>query len=121
MIAVPWPVLPEGLGFLLASSALGAAGHLLAKAGAERAGGLPGALLEPTVWAAGALYAASFALWLGFLRGRPASAAVPCAALTYALVALAGRIAFGERLAPAQWAGLGLILAGVWLLARAGR
>lgn len=119
MIPVPsWPTLGEGLGFLLASSALGAAGHLLAKAGVERAGGLPAALLEPAVWAAGALYAGSFALWLGFLRGRPASAAVPCAALTYALVALAGRLAFGDRLAPAQWAGLGLVLAGVWLLAR---
>lgn len=119
MITVPsWPTLREGLGFLLASSALGAAGHLLAKAGADRAGGLPGALLEPAVWAAGALYAGSFALWLGFLRGRPASAAVPCAALTYALVALAGRVVFGDKLAPAQWAGLGLVLAGVWLLAR---
>ena len=118
MVAVNWPAVPTGFAFLAASAAFGAAGHVLAKVGAQKAAGLAGALLQPPVWGAGLLYAASFVLWLGFLRGRPASAAVPCAALTYVLVALAGRFLLRERLAAGQWAGLGLVLAGVWLLTR---
>lgn len=100
------------------SVVLGAAGHVLAKLGVSRAPGLLPALLQPLVWLAVLSYGLSFVAWLGFLRARPVSAAVPCAGLTYVLVVLAGVFFLGERLTPARLAGSCLVVAGVWLLAR---
>lgn len=107
-----------GLAYLFLSVALGAAGHLFAKAGVMRAGSAFGALAQPLVWLAVALYGASFAVWLGFLRDRPVSAAVPCSALTYVLVMVAGVAFLGERLTAVRAAGAVLVLGGVYLLVR---
>ena len=100
------------------SVVLGACGHVLAKIGVSGAASVLAALLRPLVWAAVGLYGASFAVWLGFLRSRPVSSAVPCSALTYVLVMVAGVAFLGERLTLAKLAGASLVLAGVFCLAR---
>ena len=84
-------------------------------------GFLPGLLaqvLHPLTLAAIVAYAGSLALWLIALREVPLSVAYPFAGVTIALVAVLGAVVLGEGLSWSQIAGIGLIAAGVLLLAR---
>jgi multidrug transporter EmrE-like cation transporter len=59
-------------------------------------------------------------LWLVALSRVDVSLAYPMLSLGYVVNALAAWWLFGETLGPGRVAGLVLILAGVWLLARHG-
>lgn len=76
---------------------------------------LAAAVSSPLALAALAGYFATFVLWLAILHTSPLSAAFPVTALTYVLVPLAAWAVLGETLSLGQWAGIGLIIAGVWL------
>jgi multidrug transporter EmrE-like cation transporter len=118
-------------GFILGGVLLNAAAQLALKAGVRPLGSLSldGPTLLPTLWRAFtqgpvvlglALYLASVVLWLVALSRVDVSLAYPMLSLGYVVNALAAWWLFGEALGPGRLAGMTLILAGVWLLARHG-
>lgn len=66
-----------------------------------------------------ALYGAATLIWIVLLKSAPLSRLYPYMALSFVLVAAAGWWIFGEPVAAAQIAGLGLILAGLLVIATA--
>lgn len=72
------------------------------------------ALLSPYVIGAMALQVASYLVWIFVIsKYKLGYAFAISGALFYLLLAFAGWVFFGERLTAAQWAGVGLITAGV--------
>lgn len=65
------------------------------------------------VWVGFTLYAASAVAWIYALSRVPLSVAYPFLGLTYVGVAAIAELALGERLTPAQWLGILLVVAGV--------
>lgn len=65
------------------------------------------------LWAGTVLYAASAAAWLLALSTAPPSLVYPFLRLSYFGVALAAAVVLGERVTPAQWVGILLIISGV--------
>jgi len=91
-------------------------GQTLLKAGA----GAPdfiAQILDIRTIAGFCLYGGAAVMYIVALRRIPMSVALPCTAVSYVAAALIGHFAFGESLGGAQIAGLGLICAGVVLLA----
>lgn len=72
-------------------------------------------------WVIVALCAAVLAAgcWTLAVRQLPVSVAYPFMALSFVLVPLGALVFFGEHLAPLQWAGVALVVAGVALTAAA--
>jgi multidrug transporter EmrE-like cation transporter len=68
------------------------------------------------VWIA--CYAATTLFWLLALRSIPLSKAFPILGLQYALIPILATRILSERLAPLQWSGIALIMAGVVLVGR---
>jgi undecaprenyl phosphate-alpha-L-ara4N flippase subunit ArnE len=87
------------------------------KAGADRArtgrGYALAVVRQPLVWAGIWLWVLESIAWVLVLRRTPLSLAYPVMTLTYAAVPLAGVLWLRERMSVLQWAGAGLILAGV--------
>ncbi len=65
------------------------------------------------------LYALATLVWIALLQTAPLSRLYPYMALSFVLVAIASWLIFGERLALGQMAGLGLIVAGLLVIAAA--
>jgi multidrug transporter EmrE-like cation transporter len=65
------------------------------------------------------LYGGAAMLYIVALRKIPMSVALPCTAASYVIIALIGHFAFGEALGAQKIAAIGLIAAGVALLASA--
>jgi multidrug transporter EmrE-like cation transporter len=117
--------------FILAGVLLNAGAQLALKAGVRPLGAItlewPTALTTllrvftqgPVVLGL-TLYVASVVLWLVALSRVDVSLAYPMLSLGYVVNAVAAWWLFGEVLGPGRVAGMVLILAGVWLLARAG-
>lgn len=63
------------------------------------------------------IYAAATLLWIFLLRSVPLGRLYPYMALSFVLVALASWLLLGERLVFGQIAGLGLIVAGLLVIA----
>lgn len=110
---------------ILASVGLNALAQILLRLGARTAAASepePAALLalafQPPVLAGLACYGGSLLLWLYVLGRVEVSFAYPFLALGFVLVALAGWQWLGEPMPPARAAGIGIILAGVLVLAR---
>jgi multidrug transporter EmrE-like cation transporter len=92
------------------------AGQTLLKAGA----GAPDLLrqvLDPRTMMGFCLYGGAALLYIVALRRIPMSVALPCTAISYVAAALIGHYAFAEPLGVPQIGGIGLICAGVVLLA----
>ena len=64
-------------------------------------------------------YGGAALLYIIALRRIPMSVALPCTAISYVVIALIGHYAFGESLGAQKLAAIGLIAAGVALLATA--
>ena len=64
-----------------------------------------------------AAYFASFVGFLALLSFRDVSFVVPATALGYAAETLLARVVLSERVGPRRWAGAGLVIAGVCLIA----
>ena len=71
---------------------------------------------SPRIWAALACLALTFGSWMMILRRAPVATAFPMTAATYIAVVVASQILYGEAIAPVQYLGIALIVAGVALM-----
>jgi multidrug transporter EmrE-like cation transporter len=115
--------------FILTGVLLNAAAQLLLKAGVNAVGAITmdrGTLLVTalrvlTQWpvlAGLTLYVVRVGVWIGELSRMNVSIAYPMLSLGYVVNALAAWWLFGEMIGPLRVAGILLILAGVFLIAR---
>jgi len=117
------------LALVLTGVLLNAIAQLLLKAGAGslanlefRAGNalaIAGRLVyNPPIIAGIACYALSVVVWILALARVEVSVAYPMLSVGYVVNAVAAWWLFGENLSGARIAGIGIILVGVWLVAR---
>ena len=117
------------LALLLTGVLLNAIAQLLLKAGAGSLAGVdlrPGnamliagrLLFNPPIIAGLACYALSVVVWILALARIEVSVAYPMLSIGYVVNALAAWWLFDENLSGARLAGIGVILVGVWLVAR---
>ncbi len=105
-------------GMLAAAIITSMGGQTLLKAGA----GAPdfiGQLFDPRTIIGLILYGGAALLYIVALRRIPMSVALPCTAISYVAAALIGHFAFAEPLGMLRLGALGLICAGVVVLALA--
>lgn len=109
----------------LGAVVLASAGHLLIKLGLTGiANGAASSLLmriahflsQPWVLAGLAIYALGTALWIYAVSHRHISFLFPLTALTYAIVAVGGKVMFGEVISAGRWLGIGVVVIGVAML-----
>ena len=124
MSAVTWLLLLGGV-------ALNAVAQLLLKAATRTSGALvsdaghvswsSAALLlhAAPLWLGLSCYGLSVLLWLGALSRVPVSVAYPMLSIGYIFNAGAAALLFGEALTIAKITGIGLIVAGVFVLSKA--
>ena len=121
----------SALGFSLALAAvlLGTAAQLLLKAGTNAVGAfvfslenaLPVGLrlaLEPHIAGGVACYAVSLVLWILALSRSDVSVVYPMVSIGFALNALLAWWLLGEAVTPLRMLGIGVIVVGVYLVAR---
>ena len=108
------------LGGVLLSVVLNAAGQLLFKAArvAQPDASVPHLFLHPQTWYGLFIYALSAICWLWVLARAQLSLAFPILALTFPIVLSLSALLFAEVISPMRWAGVGIIVIGVSLLAR---
>jgi multidrug transporter EmrE-like cation transporter len=106
------------LSFLLAGVLLNASAQLLLKAGTNA---MPLGLrlaLEPHILGGLACYAVSVVVWIIALSRVPVSMAYPMLSIGYVVNAIAAWQLLGESLSPLRLAGIGVIIVGVFMVAR---
>ena len=123
---------PYALVAALATVALVIVGQTLLKRGMNAVGAIgrvrlraPGRLVVEMasrweLWVGTVLYAASAVAWLLALSTASPSLAYPFLCLSYLGVAVTAVVVLGERLTPAQWLGVLLIIVGVAVVTLAG-
>lgn len=118
------------LALILTGVLLNAAAQLLLKSGTNAIGHFQFELDQivpiglriassPPILAGLCCYAVSVVVWILALSRVPVSQAYPMLSIGYVVNAVAAWWLFGESLAPAKVAGIGLIIAGVVLVGRA--
>lgn len=70
---------------------------------------------SPYFWSALLIYGAATFLWLFILSRVPLSKAILFAALTFVIVPFIAAVFFGEQLRLAYWAGVFLIVVGIYV------
>ena len=103
---------------LLLAIATSMAGQTLLRAGAGAADFLA-QVLHPRTLVGLALYGGAAMLYIVALRRIPMSVALPCTAISYVAAALIGNLVFGEPLSAIRIVAIGIIAAGVVMLASA--
>jgi multidrug transporter EmrE-like cation transporter len=73
---------------------------------------------EPHIVGGLACYVLSVAIWIAALSRAPVSVAYPMLSIGYIVNALAAWMLFGESLSAQKLVGIGVIIVGVWLVAR---
>ena len=117
------------LALVLTGVMLNAAAQLLLKAGSRAIAGVPLSFangwtlaeriaLNPPILAGLACYVISVVFWILALSRVDVSIAYPMLSVGYIVTALAGWLLFSEALGAARVAGILIIIAGVWLVAR---
>jgi len=117
------------LALVLTGVMLNAAAQLLLKAGSRAISNVDFSLanawtlaeriaLNAPILAGLALYAISVVFWILALSRVDVSIAYPMLSVGYIVSALAGWLLFSESVGPARVAGILVIIAGVWLVAR---
>jgi drug/metabolite transporter (DMT)-like permease len=108
------------LAVVLVSVALNAMGQLLFKAAraAQPEAPLLALFTEPLTWIGFIVYGLSAVCWLWVLSRVQLSLAYPCLSLTFPIVVACSAALFGESVSLERWAGVGVIVLGVSLLAR---
>jgi multidrug transporter EmrE-like cation transporter len=104
--------------FILAGVLLNAAAQLLLKAGTNA---VPLGLrlaLEPHILGGLACYVVSVVVWVVALSRVPVSIAYPMLSIGYVVNAIAARYLLGETLTPMRLVGIGVIIVGVFMVAR---
>lgn len=105
---------------------LASCGHLLIKAGVTAAShnaGSAGPLsriahyfFQPAAMGGLTIYGVGTLLWIYAVSQRSISFLYPLTALTYVIVAMGGRFAFGEAIPSGRWIGIGVVVLGVAML-----
>jgi multidrug transporter EmrE-like cation transporter len=117
------------LALILTGVLLNAMAQLLLKAGARSIAGLPFNLdsawtiaerlaFNPPILCGLLCYAVSVVVWILALARVEVSVAYPMLSIGYVVNAVAAWLLFNEALSPARMAGIGVIIAGVWLVGR---
>jgi multidrug transporter EmrE-like cation transporter len=104
--------------FILAGVLLNAAAQLLLKAGTNA---MPLGIrlaVEPHILGGLACYVVSVVVWVVALSRVPVSIAYPMLSIGYIVNAIAAHYLFGETLSSMRVAGIGVIIVGVFLVAR---
>lgn len=115
--------------FLIVGVLLNAGAQLLLKAGTNALGVITvtadnwpaqfGRLaLEPHIAGGLACYVVSVVVWIIGLSRVPVSIAYPMLSLGYIINAAAAHYLLGEAMTLSRWLGIGLIVVGVWMVAR---
>lgn len=103
-----------------------ATAELFLKRGAMRAPQLPASvnwtgvsgLASPLVWFGILLVAISFVSWLYVLRFIPLSVAFPLSQFVHVLIPLGSWIFLGEMISARRWAGIALVVTGIFTVAK---
>ena len=104
--------------FILTGVLLNAGAQLLLKAGTNaRPLGLALAI-EPHILAGLACYVVSVVVWVIGLSKVPVSIAYPMLSIGYVVNAIAAYYLLGESVTPMRLAGIGIIIVGVFIVAR---
>jgi multidrug transporter EmrE-like cation transporter len=119
---------PADAAWLLTGVALNAAAQLGLKAATRATGTIA---IDAGLWRSGMTLAANVPFWLALcayglsvivwtigLSRVPVSQAYPVLSLGYIVTALAAWAMLGETVSLTRWAGIGVIMAGVWLVVR---
>ena len=120
---------PISFALILTGVLLNAAAQLLLKAGTNAVGHFDSHLenvdpiglklaFEPHIMGGMACYAVSLVVWIMALSRAPVSIAYPMLSIGYVINAFIAWQWFGEALAAQKLAGIGLIVVGVYLVAR---
>ena len=119
---------PATFGLILVSVSLNALAQVVLRKAMLTLGALPplnqpiqvGLVLIGNVWLWAGMfcYAASIGLWLAVLSRVQVSAAYPMLSIGYIVNAVAAWYLFGEALSTMKLAGIGVIVAGVFIVAR---
>jgi len=120
---------PASFGLVAAAVLLATLGQLLLKAGTNAVGAfaftlenaLPVGLrlaLEPRILAGAACYTVGFVVWVMALSRVEVSVAYPMLSIGFALNALLAWWVLGEAVTPLRMLGIGVIILGVYLVAR---
>ncbi len=75
-------------------------------------------LASPLVWLGMLFTILSFITWLYALKHLPLSVAFPASQAVHVLIPLSSWLILGERIPVIRWIGIGLVLAGLALVAR---
>ena len=124
MNVITWALLLGGVllnaaAQLLLKAATRTSGELLSDSGQISWSAVDGLLRTVPLWAGLSCYGISVFLWLGALSRVPVSVAYPMLSIGYVVNAFAAAMLFGEALTVAKMSGVVLIVAGVFVLARA--
>lgn len=104
---------------LLLKAATRTSGELLSDSGQISWSATNELLRTVPLWVGLSCYGISVLLWLGALSRVPVSVAYPMLSIGYVVNAFAAAMLFGEALTVAKMSGIVLIVAGVFVLARA--
>jgi len=107
-----------GTGHVLLSKGMRAVGDLTEASGLRLGAMVAAALTSPWLLLGVALQAAFFVMYLMLLSRAPVTQVLPLTAIDYIVVALVARLLLEEVVTPARWAGILLIVAGVFLVSR---
>ncbi|PYN00038.1 MAG: hypothetical protein DME07_17905 [Candidatus Rokuibacteriota bacterium] len=122
--------MPKTLVLVLIATLIGGTGHVLLSKGMRSVGDLTeapalrlgamvaAALTSPWLLVGVALQAAFFVMYLTLLSRAPVTQVLPLTAVDYIVVALVARLLLAEAVTPTRWAGILLIVAGVFLVSR---
>ena len=73
---------------------------------------------SPLMWAGIFLYALNFFLWIGILSHIDLSLAIPLGSTAYFVIPLLAMVFLHEKIKLLQWAGILLIVAGMYVLSK---
>jgi len=104
--------------FILAGVLLNAGAQLLLKAGTNAAPLGLRLAIEPHILAGLACYVVSVVVWVVALSKVPVSMAYPMLSIGYVVNAIAAYYLLGETVSPMRLAGIGVIIVGVFIVAR---
>jgi multidrug transporter EmrE-like cation transporter len=124
MTAITWALLLLGVGLnaaaqLFLKAATTTSGQLVSDTGSVSWTGAVQLVQTPPLWAGLVCYGVSLVVWLGGLSRAPVSVAYPLLSIGYVVNAVAAYYLFGESLTTAKVLGIGLIIAGIFVLTRA--
>jgi drug/metabolite transporter (DMT)-like permease len=108
----------SGAGHVLLSKAMRAVGDLTEAPAAHLGAMVLRAVTNPWLLGGLILQTAFFVMYLTLLSRTQVSQLLPMTALDYVVVALLARIVLADAVTPTRWAGIALIIVGVFLVSR---